>query len=76
MMYAFGYKKFAKYLITTMMTASLIYGIVICFKYGFLIPAKCANNNDFYYKYYVNSLARAPPYLFGLLLGMLYREFK
>ncbi|CAK82315.1 unnamed protein product (macronuclear) [Paramecium tetraurelia] len=74
--YALGYKRISKYLITGMIISSVIYGIVLCFQYDFLIPAKVTGNQDFYYTYYVNSLARAPPYFFGLLMGMLYREFK
>lgn len=75
-LYALGYKRVTKYLIIGMIISSVIYGIVLCFIYDFLIPAKVTGNKDFYYTYYVNSLARSPPYFFGLFMGMLYREFK
>lgn len=42
--YALGYKRVSKYLIIGMIISSAIYGIVICIKYNFLIPAKVTTN--------------------------------
>lgn len=42
--YALGYKRISKYLIISMIISAVIYGIVICFIYDFLIPAKVTGN--------------------------------
>lgn len=59
-----------------MIIASLGWGYYVSYHYDFVIPAKNTYNLDHYYKYYVSTYARAPPYFLGLLIGILYREFK
>lgn len=59
-----------------MILGSLGWGYYISIYYNFLILAKNLTNLAYYYKYYISSYARAPPYFLGLLIGILYREFK
>lgn len=59
-----------------MIFGSLIWSYYISIHYDFLIPGKNTYNPDHYYKYYVSTYARASPYFLGLLIGILYREFK
>lgn len=44
MIYALGYKKLSKILINFMLLLSIIYGLIICFEYKFLITAKNTTN--------------------------------
>lgn len=59
-----------------MIIGTLGWSYYLSVHYDFLIPGRNTYNPDYYYKYYVSSYARAPPYFLGLLVGILYREFK
>jgi hypothetical protein len=59
-----------------MIIGTLGWGLYLNIHYDFLIPARNTYNKEYYYKYYVSTYARAPPYFLGLLVGILYREFK
>ncbi|CAD8057929.1 unnamed protein product [Paramecium sonneborni] len=74
--YCLNYKLGSKILIILMILGSLGWGYYISIYYNFLILAKNFTNLAYYYKYYISSYARAPPYFLGLLIGILYREFK
>ncbi|CAD8137883.1 unnamed protein product [Paramecium octaurelia] len=76
MIYCLNYKTGSKILILLMILGSLGWGYYLSIHYNFLIPGKNTYNPDYYYKYYVSTYARAPPYFLGLLIGILYRELK
>ncbi|CAD8052163.1 unnamed protein product [Paramecium primaurelia] len=74
--YCYDYKLFSKILIILMIIGTLGWAYYLTLHYDFLIPGRNTYNPDYYYKFYVSSYARAPPYFLGLLIGILYREFK
>ena len=76
MLYSLNYKKSSKLLIIILIIGTLIVGLVISIKYSYYIPIKAVFVLSCYYNYYVKPYCRAPPYLLGLLLGILYREHK
>lgn len=59
-----------------MILGSLGWGYYLSIHYNFLIPGKNTYNPAYFYKYYVSTYARAPPYFLGLLIGICYRELK
>ncbi|CAD8140737.1 unnamed protein product [Paramecium octaurelia] len=76
LIYCFDYKVFSKILIILMIIGTLGWTYYLSVHFDFLIPGRNTYNPDYYYKFYVSSYARAPPYFLGLLIGILYREFK
>ncbi|CAK67580.1 unnamed protein product (macronuclear) [Paramecium tetraurelia] len=76
LIYCFDYKVFSKILIMLMIIGTLGWAYYLSVNYDFLIPGRNTYNPNYYYKFYVSSYARAPPYFLGLLIGILYREFK
>jgi len=75
-LYALQYKKTSKILIILLIIGTLIIGLAISIHYKYYIPVKALFVLSCYYNYYVKPYCRAPPYLLGLLLGILYREYK
>ena len=79
MLLIYGYNKFAGYMaIAWSMIASFAYTMVMTYIHQYHNINQVADtltNNDYTNTLYISPLSRAPPYLYGLLLGILYTNY-
>eukprot|EP01017_Pseudomicrothorax_dubius_P040252 TRINITY_DN6276_c0_g1_i7.p1 TRINITY_DN6276_c0_g1~~TRINITY_DN6276_c0_g1_i7.p1 ORF type:complete len:398 (+),score=13.92 TRINITY_DN6276_c0_g1_i7:182-1375(+) len=60
--------------ITGLLVASLVYSFFLSETYGFQALGATGMSEDYFTKYYLVPWTRAPPYLFGVLVGLWYIE--
>jgi hypothetical protein len=72
--------KVGKISIIALLLATQIIGTIITFHNVFLIPfwafVDPSLSKPLFKKYYSKPWCRGPPYFFGLLIGIMYREYK
>ncbi|KAM3129124.1 hypothetical protein pb186bvf_018760 [Paramecium bursaria] len=77
-LYIYSFSRFyGKLSIAFLLVTTQVVGIILSFLYELTVPglSLLVNGPDFY-KYYFKAYCRAPPYYLGLLIGILYREYK
>ena len=69
-------RRIGKITIYILFIITFAFSIQVSFEYGYTLEGLDILEKGYFHNYYIKSYCRAPPYYVGLLLGIMFREYK